>query len=207
MCIPLILSRKPCCCLDCLYLQTPTSVRPGKCSLNLDCFSKKCADCLHYPLMCSNKITITKIQDKEILNKMKQDLEKLVGEHTFHFPMQKDFDVSTMYPLKQIERYPSSKETYEYLISRIHWNMLGKDITTQQYRSLKGEIRKGNTVGPIHFIRKFVSGQECLRETLDFMVRKKHLGVGEIPVNFTTPVKTAIIDIEISMEGDKDDEI
>lgn len=109
-----------------------------------------------------------------------------------------------MYPLKQIEKYPTTRETRKYLISRIRWNMLNKDITTQQYRSLKGEIRRGNIIGLVHSIRKFVSGQECLRETLVFMMRKKHLGVGKIPVTLPTTIKTSTIDIEVSKgEGAK----
>lgn len=102
---------------------------------------------------------------------LKKSLEEEVQKHTYHFSSGTEFNVSDTFPLKQIERYPTKKEACVYLISRIHCNMLNRDITTQQYQSLKGEIRRGNTIGPVHFIRKFVSGQICLRETLNFMIK------------------------------------
>lgn len=139
-----------------------------------------------------------------VIERLKKIVEEEAQKHTYHFSSGTKFNVSDIYPLKQIEKYPTTRETRKYLISRIRWNMLYKDITTQQYRSLKGEIRRGNIIGPVHYIRKFVSGQECLRETLDFMMRKKHLGVGKIPVTLPTTIKTSTIDIEVSKgEGAK----
>lgn len=98
-----------------------------------------------------------------VIARLKKIVEEEEQKHIYQFSSGTKFNISDMHPLKQIEKCPTTRETRKYLISRIRWNMLYKDITTQQYRSLKGEIRRGNIIGPVHFIRKFVSGQTLPR--------------------------------------------
>lgn len=197
------MSKKNCLCRNCIYGKYGLTPRPMTC-LNIDednCSLKDCETCKCYLLRCnnfSNKTLISK-ENEETLKSIKKLTEEIYKQETFHFSDGKEFNLSSMYPLKQIERFPTPKEIKDFLLSSIKYQMLEKgEITTEQYRSLKGEVRRDHWKGPVHFLRKTETGKSILINTINYMSTKSVYGVGKIHVTFPGVVRSEIIDININ---------
>lgn len=126
-----------------------------------------------------------------VLQAVKESIAEEVKKHTYNF--NEGIDESKL-------RCPNEREQKEWLknVLRVKY-FCDPQISLSQYRTIKGEIRKGHFNVAINFLAKLRNVSD-IRASFERYKTTKSIQDITVPVTFPEPVKVCSIEININKE-------
>lgn len=139
---------------------------------------------------------------EEFLKTYKRYMEECIFQYNRDNPIPIRYFVNDKNPFELETRLPNEHEKREFLIYELALMRIMKYINTVQYRTVKGQIRRGFYDIGLNFIAK--RGRESIREEFEvFCETEKEILTMKIQIQPTTPITMASIDIDITNPGGK----
>lgn len=128
--------------------------------------------------------------DLSILQAVKQSISEATKKITYKF--ENSLNESRL-------RCPNVIEQKNWLLSELRILLFDGKITTQQYRSIKGEIRKHHFDVVFNFMDN--RGVDNIRERFEKYSTTKLMYDAKVKVTFPEPVEVTLLEIKVENKG------
>lgn len=146
------------------------------------------------------------MSNEEILNKLKENINLQIGN--FIYLMNEPLDRAITFKtgdnnvsLSPITRLPNNNEINDYLYDELRRLYFKEQriITTVQYKTVKGQIRK-DIGSAINFLRKQITDNDFYKDYISFINTEKTYLEGNIQIKFPQPISYAVIELDVDKE-------
>jgi len=132
----------------------------------------------------------------ELAKKVSEECQKFIYDFRESENKPVTYTDSFIPSLKHVKRPPNQKEVNVFFCRKLVTDLLiWGIITTEQYRSAKGEIRKGHYENVFKFLQRISGGDEVISKVLKYKDSTLDLYEGTVPVKLPETVKFATIEL------------